>query len=53
MTAQGFALFDTSIGQCAIAWNVRGIAGAQLPERNQAATRARMLRRLPGAPEQP
>ncbi|MEA2720444.1 MAG: methylated-DNA-[protein]-cysteine S-methyltransferase [Candidatus Eremiobacteraeota bacterium] len=53
MTAQGFALFDTSIGHCAIAWNARGIAGAQLPERDEAASRARMLRRFPGAPELP
>ena len=27
MSTCGFALFDTAIGTCAIAWNDRGIAG--------------------------
>lgn len=49
--ADGFALFDTAVGACAIAWSARGIAGSQLPERSAAATRARMRRRFPGAPE--
>ncbi len=51
MTAQGFALFDSAIGACAIAWSARGIAGLQLPEATAAATRARLLRRWPGATE--
>ena len=45
------ALFDTSIGRCGIAWNQRGITGVQLPERDEPATRARLLRRSPGAQE--
>ena len=51
MTATGFALFDTAIGRCGIAWNERGIAGVQLPEAGEAETRARMLHRFPAAGE--
>jgi len=51
MSAQGFALFETPIGTCAVAWSGRGIAGLQLPEASPAATRARMGRRWPGAVE--
>jgi methylated-DNA-[protein]-cysteine S-methyltransferase len=51
MTARHFALFDTAIGTCAIIWGARGIAGVQLPETNDAATRARVLRRYAGAQE--
>ncbi|MBT2300184.1 methylated-DNA--[protein]-cysteine S-methyltransferase [Variovorax paradoxus] len=43
----GFALFDTAIGACGIAWGPRGIIGVQLPEAGEGATRARMLRRFP------
>jgi methylated-DNA-[protein]-cysteine S-methyltransferase len=50
---QGFALFDTAIGRCAIAWGQHGITGLQLPERREADTRARMRRRFPPASEQP
>lgn len=51
MTPQGFTLFDTAIGRCAIAWSERGIVGVLLPERDDAATRERLLRRYPGARE--
>jgi methylated-DNA-[protein]-cysteine S-methyltransferase len=51
MTAQGFALFDTNIGRCGIAWSARGIAGVQLPEASEAKTRARLMRRYPHARE--
>ena len=47
----GFALFETAIGHCGIVWSERGVAGVQLPERNEDATRNRMLRRFPGARE--
>ena len=30
MTPQAFALFDTPIGTCGVAWNKNGIAGMQL-----------------------
>jgi methylated-DNA-[protein]-cysteine S-methyltransferase len=45
MTADSFALFDTSIGRCGIAWGARGISGVQLPEASEAKTRARLMRR--------
>jgi O-6-methylguanine DNA methyltransferase len=51
MMEPGFALFDTAIGHCAIAWSGRGIVGVQLPEGTEAKTRARMRRRFPGARE--
>ena len=53
MTTYGCALFETEIGTCGIVWGERGIAGVQLPESTLGATRARMLRRFPGAPELP
>ena len=53
MTAPGFALFETSIGRCAIAWGERGIVSLQLPEADENATRARILRRYPEAREGP
>jgi len=51
MTADGFALFDTAIGRCGVAWTERGIAGVQLPEASDRATHARMEKRFPGAAE--
>jgi methylated-DNA-[protein]-cysteine S-methyltransferase len=47
MHPAGFALFDTAIGACGIAWGPRGIVGAQLPEGGEGAARARMRRRFP------
>jgi len=52
-TMQGFALFQTAIGACAIAWGDRGIVGVQLPEGREARTRARVLQRFPEAAERP
>ena len=49
----GYALFDTAIGRCGIAWSERGIAGVQLPEGRDAATKARLARRHPGWREAP
>ena len=51
MTATAFALFDTPIGRCGIAWAAGGIAGLQLPEANERATRARLQQRFPGVRE--
>jgi methylated-DNA-[protein]-cysteine S-methyltransferase len=51
MSEIAFALFDTAIGRCAIAWNARGIAGVGFPEGSEQAMRARMLRRHPAARE--
>ena len=42
----GYALFDTAIGACAIAWGARGIVALQLPESTGERTIARLRRRL-------
>lgn len=47
-----FAVFDTAIGTCGIAWTERGVVGVQLPELDEAATRARLRRRYPNASEE-
>jgi methylated-DNA-[protein]-cysteine S-methyltransferase len=47
----GFTLFDTAIGRCGIAWGPRGIRAVSLPEKDDRATRARLLRKCPGAHE--
>jgi len=49
--ATAFALFDTAVGTCGIAWGDHGIAGTQLPEHTGAATRARLQQRFPNAKE--
>jgi methylated-DNA-[protein]-cysteine S-methyltransferase len=49
----GFALFDTALGACAVAWGSGGITGLQLPEGDAETTRARLLRHHPDAVEQP
>jgi methylated-DNA-[protein]-cysteine S-methyltransferase len=46
-----FALFDTAIGRCGIAWGERGITSLQLPEARDTGTRARLLQRFPDATE--
>jgi methylated-DNA-[protein]-cysteine S-methyltransferase len=51
MTADGYAVFETPIGWCGIAWHGDVVTGAQLPEADEGATRARMQRRFPGVPE--
>jgi methylated-DNA-[protein]-cysteine S-methyltransferase len=48
-----FALFDTKIGVCGIAWGARGIAGVRLPEASAQMTRARLRQRFPEAQEAP
>ena len=53
MPKLNFALFETAIGCCAIVWSARGVAGVQLPEASEAATRARVLGRFPSAVEVP
>ncbi|MBO0734413.1 MAG: methylated-DNA--[protein]-cysteine S-methyltransferase [Methylocapsa sp.] len=44
-----YALFDTAIGVCGLAWGAHGILGAQLPETSAQKTRARLLQCFPGA----
>jgi methylated-DNA-[protein]-cysteine S-methyltransferase len=48
-----FALFETAIGACAIAWSEAGIVALQLPEPDRGRTQARLLRRWPQAREAP
>lgn len=47
----GFALFDTAIGRCGVAWGERGLLGVQLPEADDGKTRMRLLQKAPGARE--
>src|SRR3954468_5790866 len=53
MTGQHFAMFDTAIGRCAIAWGARGINGVQLPMADQDKTRARIRQRYGDIAEAP
>ena len=45
MTDLPFALFDTAIGRCGVAWSARGIAAVQLPQPNETQTRKRLAQR--------
>ena len=47
-TPLDFALFDSAIGTCAIAWAGEAVIRFQLPESNPAETRARIARRRIG-----
>jgi len=52
MKSDGFCLFDTPIGACAIAWRAHVIAGVLLPEdHGQARSRSRMQREFPDVAE--
>ncbi|MGJ5136211.1 methylated-DNA--[protein]-cysteine S-methyltransferase [Bradyrhizobium oligotrophicum] len=46
-----YALFETAIGTCAIAWGARGINAVQLPMGGIAQTRTRMQQRYAGLAE--
>lgn len=46
-----FAVFETAMGWCAIAWSGRGITRGWLPGADEAAIRASVKRRCPGAVE--
>jgi methylated-DNA-[protein]-cysteine S-methyltransferase len=51
MTGRSLSIFDAAIGTCAVVWSARGVAGVQLPETTELATRAWLLRRFPDAEE--
>jgi methylated-DNA-[protein]-cysteine S-methyltransferase len=51
MAGPSLAIFEAAIGTCAIVWSARGVAGVQLPETTELATRARLQRRYPDAEE--
>lgn len=46
-----YILFDTALGRCGLAWGPAGIVAVSFPEADDAETRARLLRRAPGARE--
>lgn len=48
-----YTLFETPLGFCGLAWNGRGIVGAQLPEGDEARTRSRLAERFPEGSEAP
>jgi len=48
-----FAIFDTPIGLCAIAWSEHGIKALSLPEQNEVSLRKRLGRRFPSSREMP
>src|SRR5215218_6887007 len=48
-----FTLFDTALGRCAIAWGPHGIVAVALPDRDDRATRRRILRACPDAADAP
>jgi O-6-methylguanine DNA methyltransferase len=51
MSSPFYALFDTTVGRCGIAWGGHGVVAVQLPEAHELKTRARMLKRCPDAGE--
>src|SRR4051812_11015134 len=46
MTKHSFAIFDTPIGYCGIAWGERGVVAVQLPMSNEDKTRKRIHQRF-------
>jgi methylated-DNA-[protein]-cysteine S-methyltransferase len=48
---RGYAVFDTAIGRCGIAWSDAGVLGVQLPEAREIETRKRLFRLYPDARE--
>lgn len=51
MRALGYALFDTVLGHCGIAWSERGVLRLHLPERSASRTRAYMQASFAAAEE--
>jgi methylated-DNA-[protein]-cysteine S-methyltransferase len=51
MIEQGYALFDTAVGRCGIAWGRRGVTCVRLPEGSEDETRAWLAERFPDARE--
>jgi methylated-DNA-[protein]-cysteine S-methyltransferase len=51
--ASGLLLFDTAIGRCGIAWSERGLTAVALPGASDARLRGWLLKRTPGAAEDP
>ena len=53
MTEHRFAIFDTAIGRCGIAWGPRGINAVQLPMSSEDQPRARIRQRYGDIAESP
>ena len=53
MNGQYFAIFDTAIGRCGIAWGERGINAVQLPMGSEDKTRGRIRQRYGDITEAP
>ena len=51
MITRSFAMFETALGPCGIAWSDAGVTGFQLPEHDADGTRRRMASRFPEAVE--
>ncbi len=51
MQDRAFALFDTPIGRCGLAWGSAGLMGVQLPQAAPGAAWARLRQRFPDAVE--
>ena len=51
MPVQGFAIFDTALGACGLAWGERGIMRVLLPDGGEAKLRSRLTRQFPDASE--
>jgi methylated-DNA-[protein]-cysteine S-methyltransferase len=51
MSGHHFAIFDTAIGPCAIAWSDRGVHAVQLPMGSEEKTRSRIRQRYGDIPE--
>lgn len=49
VTARGFAVFETALGWCGIAWSANGVTGVRLPDGSVELTRARLRAENPGA----
>lgn len=50
--SESYAIFETPIGSCGIAWGERGIVALQLPEATEHETRTRLLRGRANAREE-
>jgi methylated-DNA-[protein]-cysteine S-methyltransferase len=51
MSEISFTFFETAVGRYGIAWGGRGAVSVLLPEKSEAASRARLARRFPEARE--
>jgi len=51
MVGSAYAVFDTMVGRCGIAWGAGGVLSVQLAEARELETRRRLLRHWPDARE--